>query len=705
MVPFATGAQVNLGQSTISVTAEIDSIQQKLIAEFNKTGSLNTERNIKISNSVLGKVDDLQATILKDSSLTIEDKNLYLTGLKTALAHYISAYQYKEITADEFPDLLNGFAKAIEQERTNSSIIIVLKHLGYNNALLLMRSFPYHNSSLAGSDKELLVDHIYRKYPEKIFPALFVFPEVSITDSLLPILARKKPEELYNYSQAKFSELGKKINSSKDSLVQLIAGMADKKEGQLFFPFTGSLIRGELHMTDISKNLGENNRVNYFKLLVKTQVRYSERLKQGDTAIAAKALRDHWKRYALANFVTVINGLHDRPDAERFKVIEPLKAQDLYYVCIAGADELYTSSYLYLYNRIFKTSSHRDSYDLLRSVHFDQFKRFIKLASNFNTLPDFLQRMDSSRSNELMKSFVDGLQYSNSMEDAVDVADSYGSIRDIKIRSGIRAEIQHHLEQAIKQQNLTGITIYELLNTLFTSFDATSSGDLSYKLDIPSVYNVDIDTLRNKAGKIIIREFFYGDEDGKRAFNSFLKKYSNAQWKIRNKKDWVEFHATDQSGIIFYANKPLDELNYKDIAAQDTLRKYLANNKLVPTVVIHRGHSYFVKYTIRHLTPAVKIVLLGSCGGYNNLKQVIEASPYVHIIASKQEGNSAINQPIIVYLTKMLREGNSLYWPDVWTALKKILKSNSKFDDYIPPYQNLGAIFIMAFNRKMANQQ
>jgi hypothetical protein len=80
---------------------------------------------------------------------------------------------------------------------------------------------------------------------------------------------------------------------------------------------------------------------------------------------------------------------------------------------------------------------------------------------------------------------------------------------------------------------------------------------------------------------------------------------------------------------------------------------------------------------------------------------VIAASPYVHIIASKQEGNGAINQPIIVYLMQQLKEGKSLYWPAIWRELRTVFKTNRKFDDYIPPYQNLGAIFMMAFNRKM----
>jgi hypothetical protein len=57
---------------------------------------------------------------------------------------------------------------------------------------------------------------------------------------------------------------------------------------------------------------------------------------------------------------------------------------------------------------------------------------------------------------------------------------------------------------------------------------------------------------------------------------------------------------------------------------------------------------------------------------------------------------------MIIYLTELLSKGKNLYWPGIWKDLRIIFKTNKKFDDYIPPHKNLGAIFMMAFNKRTA---
>jgi len=99
------------------------------------------------------------------------------------------------------------------------------------------------------------------------------------------------------------------------------------------------------------------------------------------------------------------------------------------------------------------------------------------------------------------------------------------------------------------------------------------------------------------------------------------------------------------------------------------------------------------------------LVLLGSCGGYHNLHDVLETCPYAHIIASKQVGSGTINQPMIVSITESLRQGKNLNWPEMWKSFGKQFKGNELFDDYIPPHRNLGAIFIMAYNKIMDEAQ
>jgi hypothetical protein len=366
-----------------------------------------------------------------------------------------------------------------------------------------------------------------------------------------------------------------------------------------------------------------------------------------------------------------------------------------------GETDIYTSSYLKVYERIFQRMKNPNSDSLLISVNFDHFKKFIKMAANFNTLNDFLKRMEKGNAEILMKAFAGNLERTNDLEDAVDVADSYASISDQNLRKLILDEVQTNLTQLSKGSNKRGATIYDLLNTIFASMDTTSNINLSSKFGIPTIYNLNNTDLRDSSGKIIIQQFFYGDKDGMAQFNSFIGAYSNPNWKIIKKPEWVEVSSTKGTPEIIYANKPLDETKDLDAEAQANLGEYLETKGIDPTVVIHRGHSYYVKSTIDQLVPSAKLVLLGSCGGYHNLHDVLEISPYAHIIASKQVGSGTINQPMIIAITETLRQGKNLNWPEMWKNFRKQFKGNEMFDDYIPPHRNLGAIFIMAYNKLM----
>ena len=63
--------------------------------------------------------------------------------------------------------------------------------------------------------------------------------------------------------------------------------------------------------------------------------------------------------------------------------------------------------------------------------------------------------------------------------------------------------------------------------------------------------------------------------------------------------------------------------------------------------MMHRGYSYHLKYTIQALDYENKIVILGSCGGYQNLSDILIRCPDEHIISTKQVGVFAFNTPII----------------------------------------------------------
>jgi hypothetical protein len=235
--------------------------------------------------------------------------------------------------------------------------------------------------------------------------------------------------------------------------------------------------------------------------------------------------------------------------------------------------------------------------------------------------------------------------------------------------------------------------------------DSSKHINLLGRLGINEVYNMPIQSLKDNKGRIVIQQFFYGDKDGQGIFNSFFQNYPSTLWKKIDSEKWVELRSIKGTPISIFSNKPFDNEEDLDSKAQEELGNYLSENNLNPSIIIHRGHSYFVNNTIEQLPNSAKVILLGSCGGYQRLNDVLETCPDAHIIASKQTGAGLVNITLIVAITENLRTGKSLNWQAIWKNIEPKFKgaTKEKFDDYVPPYKNLGAIFISAYKRALQN--
>ncbi len=678
----------------------VDRLDKKEDKAFNITK--DEEVNQQLTYSLYTKVDELQDKIELDSTLNSNDKIKELRGITEALNAFESGYRYRLLKAVQLPELIDALTEAFDLDKRQQSIAPIIYKNEYEIGNIIVKSIAFQKNPGIVESKDDLVLKYCRKYPKNIMGILRTNPDVRFADSLIYIVAFSDPEAIYNYAQSTSSRLGQKINNSEVPLVKTIVRLASSNEGRMYFPFLDNLYRNRVSIEEIDK--AKENVLSYYRLLVNTQIDYAERLRRRDTPLGMDALTGMLRQKAIDEFVNVINGLHDSPDPIRMKAVEPLTPQELYYLCVMSETEIYTSSYLKVYDRIFQRMKHPNSDSLLMSVRYDHFKKFIKMAANYNKLDDFLKRMDKGNAEILMRSFANSLEKTNSLEDAVDVADSYASISDKKLRNLILEEVQANAEQQVKDtaSGRRGFAIYDLLNNLFQSLDSSKHIDLATKFQIPSIYSIANGDLKNADGKIIIQQFFYGDKDGEWQFNLFKRDYSGANWKIVDKPEWIELTSTKSTiPVVIYANKPLDEKEGLDEKAQDNLTNFLGENNLDPTIVIHRGHSYHVSSTIKQLFPSCKVVLLGSCGGYQNINRVLSISPYAHIIASKQTGSGKINAPMIMNITDLLRQGKDIQWQQMWQSLGKTLGDNPLFQDYIPPYKNLGALFIMAYNRVM----
>jgi hypothetical protein len=430
-----------------------------------------------------------------------------------------------------------------------------------------------------------------------------------------------------------------------------------------------------------------------------------QRSLQGEKILEIESLSRMLEKKGREVFIKEINALHEQPNAVRFQILKQLNPQELYYLVIAGETEAYTSSYVNgIYPEMMQKIGNRGD-SLLMSVGFDRFKKFIKIAAGYNTLSNFLSTFpDKQQAQTLMRAFVNNLETSQGLEDGVDVADSYASIEEtIKpVAEEMLNNVKLNYDRNVAAGNKRGMVIYNLLYKLFQSA-TDSTVNLSSEFGIPPVYNINYEALvADSAQRVVTQVFFYGDEDGRMNYRGFVPQFSNSNWKkIEDNKYWIAFASTKGKPILIYANKPLDEQTGELDKAQEALDNYLQGKGVQPTIVVHRGHSYYAPYTIAQIQPAAKIVFLGSCGGYHLIHDVLKHAPDAHIIASKQIGKQVINQPFMDMLNEKLRSGSNIDWMPFWTEFKAKAGKVEGFDDYIPPYKNLGAIFIKAYKIAM----
>ncbi len=685
----------------------IDAIQKNLlkldgIADNELSLTTDDDMNLQLTYAATKRIDDIESAIESDTSLNSNYKIKYLRGLSEALELFSRYYRTQSFKAASFPVLINAYSQSMQLDQQGVSIENLVARNNFEVGNILVQTVAFQdNPGIAGAKNSVFLKDC-KLHPDKILPYLNRSVNYPFTDSLIVAAAHYNPGQFYDFAQGS-GQLARRIKSSPDTLVQTISKLAVQKSGRLYFPFLDNLYHGKVTQEQI--DAVKDNEARYYSLLVKTKIDYADRAMHRDTPMGLSEI-DVRLRETGKYYINTINGLHESPDNVRFKILENLSPQELYYLAVMQEEIIYTSSYVRgVYPRIFQRMKVARGDSLLISMRFDHFKKWIKMAANYNTLDDFLRRMDKQNAQVLMKAFVNGLDRGygkDSLEDAVDVAGSYASIYDKDLQKLILHQVQENQQLARQTGSKRAVDIYNILNTLFLSMDSSNHIDVSKELGIRPVYFMPNKSLEDSSGRIVIQQFFYGDKDGQNVFNAFTNAYSSSNWKKTSTENWVAYNSLKGTPITIYSNRPLDEKQGLDEKAQHDLDDYLSDHDINPTVVLHRGHSYWLSATIDQLPSSAQVVLLGSCGGYQSLSRVLSICPEAHIVSSKQTGSGLINLPLINGIVEKLRQGKDLDWPIMWETFRRQFTSpqtKELFDDYVPPYKNLGATFIMAYTK------
>ncbi|MFT3982111.1 MAG: hypothetical protein QM687_16705 [Ferruginibacter sp.] len=695
----------------------LDKSDGKLDGMWNITK--NDDINLHITDALFRKVDELQDWIeTNDAIATNNDKVRYLRYIEDLLKTFSKEWRTRDIRPIEFPGLLNAFDQAVKDAAAGKSILPVIGAANYETAKIITTVFNQH------PDYKKADEMVYLKYsslhPENILKTIRPYAGSDFADSLVVVAAQNNPVQLYSYAQSTSSPEGKLIHRNSNSMVKTVVQLSQTPNALFYFPFLDDLLSGKKTIESIKPLVGDGvnyDSLGYFRLLVNTEIEYYKRMAPParDTPVAMfgpNGLRETLRGKAMQHFIKHINDLHDVNNlAVRMKAIQPLTPVELYYMMIMGESDLYTSSYKHSFNRMLQLMGSKPRGDsLLQAVHFDYFKKFIKMAANYNKLDTFLKTMPIDKSEILMRAFVANLDKTGNLEDVVDVADSYSSVTDKKLLATILSYVKQNKEKSIEENNTRGSNIYGLLEMIMLSADTANKIDLTAAIGIPSIYEIGNKDLQDEKGRIVQQVFFYGDEDGKTFFPPFVNSFPTKDWKVTYKKEWVEIQSL-KGDVFVYANRPLDFNENLDDSAQVHLTKYLESQDMHPSIVVHRGHSYWLPGTIKRMPDNAKIVVLGSCGGYQNLHKILEVSPDAHIISTKEIGAGDINRPILNYMNQAFISGSTLYWKRMWQTLGKTFSTDpsmsirESWDDYVPPYKNLGAIFIKAYNKQTGGEE
>jgi len=645
---------------------------------------------LKDANHLQIMIENLRANG-RDSFSDHQERIRYLNAVYELLSDYnndkkVDAYYYKR-RVDNLHDMIiaSNENRLMRFAEENANIYSLA-----NGKLL----FDNHKDVRA-----YLYIRLGQEDPRMMIRRLKEYANDTFASTIISADAKLEPDFIFNYATSTDRLLTGPVHRTQDPLVQAIVEIADQSKSPLkAMPFLTDVYHKRKTVAQIDAIADDADL--YFKSLVA--------LKLTGDSIGRYTYTQELQIRAL-KYVREMNELHEEHDEVRFKCIENMSAVELYYIMVSGQDEIYTSSFLGTFKRTMDKMKPLRGDQLLDTLHYDHFRTFIRMCAGYNTLSDFLQTMSDSSRGTLMAGFIDNLQKGreDDLEDAVDVADAFGSITDSALSAFLEKKVKENYELSYKERSKKGLIIYSLLARLFQGSKITNSDTgaavASNRLGLPQINKVAYKDLVNDSGIVYQQVFFYGDKDGKQSYDHFMELFrKDARWKSVPGTYWTTIYSTNGK-IVIFANLPLPEPD--DDVAIDTLDKFLFDSGIHPTIMIHRGHSYHLAVTLQNLERQARIVVLGSCGGYHNLAAVLDKSPAAHIVSSKQTGTMGVNDEILRSLNNKLLAGENIDWITMWADLEDYFNKKhdpadkDKFSDYVPPYKNLGAIFIKAYRR------
>ncbi len=399
-----------------------------------------------------------------------------------------------------------------------------------------------------------------------------------------------------------------------------------------------------------------------------------------------------------------VNDLHLRTPDVRFASIAPLDAKTLYTIMVFGEEEIYTSSFNGIFDRLIQKMRREgiSGDQLLAQVGQLRFRAFIKMCVWFDRLNEFLATMPEGARAQLLEKFVGDLeQLPDREEQAAAVADTFSLVRDPQLIKFLQNTLRREYDrvQAIESRQGAGTILYGLLASFFQEKAGTRDAwfeDMAAQHRIPNLHVLPSEALFVNGTHVQLHHFS-DDDDGRGSYTSFLAQYErDPAWRISQRDGYVVVSSVSGCRIEIFANEPA----HKEKGVGN-IQVELKRRGLTLTALVHRGHSYHLSETLEYLQPSVSLVFLGSCGGYHSFPEIVRKARHVHSLATRGTGTRYVNDPLLKMINERIRTKGRLEWQSVWTQAQRRLGHLREFSAYVGPHTNVSMLFLAALGQEL----
>lgn len=376
--------------------------------------------------------------------------------------------------------------------------------------------------------------------------------------------------------------------------------------------------------------------------------------------------------------------------------VPQLSARDTYLLLTYGRTEEDDALFGSVFDRQLLPKMHAISAQkLLEQAHDLNFRQFLTAAIAHQRLDAFLAKAGApaEQAQVLARAFR-GLESPGEMISAAEIVNA---IQDPTRLHRLKDVVLEQYAHSGQNQPLYGLLAAALARKL--DDPALSAVAARYQPYLREPRLLDADSLFDARGICLQQHIFYDDDDAHESFDGFQQTYTHdPQWRWEDHGWYVHVTGQGERGrqVEIFANVPHATPGTDD--RRQALIKLLLDQGRTPSMVVHRGHTWYVSQTLNYLTNSPRLIFLGSCRGLDNSYSILALANRAQLISTRGIGATSINDALLRAINDELLTGaKTLDWERFWRSEEAKLGSNPMFRDYIPPSRNTAAIMLAAY--------